>query len=106
MSRSDSTLSSKSRVICSANVVCHCGSSSVVRLCHPQANALERLPADGKAGLRMNEGECGIRVASVDRLYWVEDGARAKIHREAVGEISLWSAKRHHRFVGEISSAP
>jgi hypothetical protein len=42
------------------------------------------LPADGKAGLRMKKGECGIGVASVDKPYWVADEACGKIHREAV----------------------
>ena len=50
---------------------CHCGSSSVVRHCDPQEKGIERLPADGKAGLRMKEGECGIGVSFMDRLYWV-----------------------------------
>ena len=59
---------------------CHCGSSSVVRHCDPQEKGIERLPADGKAGLRMKEGECGIGVSSVDRTDWVAGEARVKIH--------------------------
>jgi hypothetical protein len=37
------------RIWLKVEVVSHCGSSSVVRLCHPQDNGLERLPADGKS---------------------------------------------------------
>ena len=51
-----------------------------IRLCHSQENGIERLPADGKAGLRMKEGECGIGVSSMHRLYRVAGDARAKIH--------------------------
>ena len=56
------------------------------------------LTADGKAGLRMKEGECGIGVSSVDRPFWVAGEARAKFphfghHLRAGGDLGKRSGK-------------
>ena len=58
----------------------HAGSSSAVRLCHPQDNGLEGFPADGKAGLRMKEVEYGIGDSFMHRPYSVAGESRAKMH--------------------------